>query len=385
MQPTFRILVQLDGSYAFSRAAMQGIHRSIRARRDVRLYVEMHRPTGQSPAWDLTYDAVILGYHDAALTSHVLQRGVPIVSVSGSRLDEPMTYVLPDNEQIGRVAAAYLIERGYRHLAYFGYPHQAFSLLRSRGFQRAARAAGPTVSVTAYDPPGPPFDPADVMPWLRGIQPWLAQLPKPLGLFTSDEYTGLMLVNMLHEQDLHVPEQVAVVAGSDDELICTTADTPLSAVDPNMEAVGYAAAEELLRQLAGGSPPTEPILIPVDRVNTRRSSALTAVENPHVAAAIRYIHEHACDPITVDDVAAHVPLARRSLERHFRSLLGCTVHACITRRRIAHACDLLASTALKTAAIAQQCGYDHPQHFGAAFRQVTGHPPATWRRRFAAQ
>ena len=45
------------------------------------------------------------------------------------------------------------------------------------------------------------------------------------------------------------------------------------------------------------------------------------------AFAIRFIHEHACHGITVEDVLQGVPLSRMTLERRFRKYLGRSPHA----------------------------------------------------------
>ena len=44
----------------------------------------------------------------------------------------------------------------------------------------------------------------------------------------------------------------------------------------------------------------------------------------------RFIREHACEGIGVDDVLSQVPVSRSVLQRRFRSLLGRSIHA-VTR------------------------------------------------------
>lgn len=70
-------------------------------------------------------------------------------------------------------------------------------------------------------------------------------------------------------------------------------------------------------------------------VVVRRSSDVIAVDDAHVAAALRFIREQAaCERLDVAAVAQHVDLSRRSLERRFGEVLGRTPAQQILRSRI---------------------------------------------------
>ena len=118
--------------------------------------------------------------------------------------------------------------------------------------------------------------------------------------------------------DLAVPEEVAVLGVDDEEEICELCDPPLSSVIPNAELIGYRAAELLDRLMAGGR--AEPLnqVVPPLGITTRQSTDVLAIDDPDVAAAVRYIREHACRGAGVEDVLEHVPVSRSILERRFR-------------------------------------------------------------------
>ena len=95
---------------------------------------------------------------------------------------------------------------------------------------------------------------------------------------------------------------------------------------------------------------------------------------------VRFIREHACDGISVAQVLESVPLSRRSLETHFKKLLGRTPHDEIVRVQIERAKQLLAQTELPLKAIAARLGFRHPEYLNVLFRRATGQTPGAYRR-----
>ena len=73
---------------------------------------------------------------------------------------------------------------------------------------------------------------------------------------------------------------------------------PLSSVDINGEQIGYEAARLVDRMIHGAKPPSKPILIAPRRVVIRQSSDSIAIDDPDIAAAMRFIRDHAGEPIT---------------------------------------------------------------------------------------
>jgi LacI family transcriptional regulator len=97
---------------------------------------------------------------------------------------------------------------------------------------------------------------------------------------------------------------------------------------------------------------------------------------------LRFIRDHACEPIGVDDVVAAVPLSRSVLQRHFRKAVGRSVNDEIVRVRLNRAIELLAQTTLELKAIALKTGFCTPSYIGAVFREKLGRTPGSYRDRF---
>ena len=146
---------------------------------------------------------------------------------------------------------------------------------------------------------------------------------------------------------------------------------PLSSVIPNAEAVGFKAAE-MLAQLMSGTAVPESIFVSPVGVATRQSTDVVAIDDDEVAAALRYIREHACRGVSVDEVVRSSTVSRSTLERQVRKYLGRTPQEEIRRVQINRAQELLLSTDLSAEQVAILCGFDYPEYFYTVFKRVAG-------------
>jgi len=111
----------------------------------------------------------------------------------------------------------------------------------------------------------------------------------------------------------------------------------------------------------------------------RRSTEVLAIEDRQIAAATRFIREHACEGIDVSDVLRAVPMSRSTLDRRFISILGCSPKDEILRVRLNRAKQLLAETDLPLALIAEKVGLEHVEHFSRIFKHRLGVTPSNFR------
>ena len=96
---------------------------------------------------------------------------------------------------------------------------------------------------------------------------------------------------------------------------------------------------------------------------------------------MRFIREYACDGIGIDDIVAHVPLSRSTLQRRFRKVLGRTVHDEILRVRLRRVHELLVDSELPLESVADKAGFAHRQYLGEIFKARTGYTLAQYRAR----
>ena len=144
------------------------------------------------------------------------------------------------------------------------------------------------------------------------------------------------------------------------------------------------AAELLDRIMNGGTPPHEPVIVPIRELVIRQSSDILAVPDSDVARALRFVWDNFGNwRLGVEDIAREVGVGYRTLHRAFRKHLGRSVWEEVNRKRMETATALLAGTSLPVAQVARQCGFHTNTHFGVALKRLTGLSPREYRRRAA--
>jgi LacI family transcriptional regulator len=212
---------------------------------------------------------------------------------------------------------------------------------------------------------------------------WLLGLPKPVGMMACNDIRGQQVLNLCRRLDLVVPEEVAVIGVDNDEVLCELSDPPLSSVAPDTLRIGYDAAVLLERMMAGGDCPANPVFIPPLGIATRRSTEVLALNDRQLAAGLRFIRDHAFDPITINEVARAAGMSRRVFERRFVAQMGRPPKAEVLRLRLERVKQLLVDTDWSLAEIAQRTGFNHGEYLHAVFTQKIGISPGKFRRQAA--
>ncbi len=150
----------------------------------------------------------------------------------------------------------HLLDRGFRHFAYFGFPVFEWSVRRHAAFAASVRAAGCEFHENESTPR---------VSWghqqsswegeVDGAARWIKKLPKPLGVMAGNDPRGIQLLDACRRAGVAVPEEVAVVGVDNDVLVCELAYPPLSSVIPDAARIGYEAAALLHRLIREGAAP----------------------------------------------------------------------------------------------------------------------------------
>jgi AraC-like DNA-binding protein len=98
-----------------------------------------------------------------------------------------------------------------------------------------------------------------------------------------------------------------------------------------------------------------------------------------VAQALQFIQSRFTDPIQVQDVAQHVGLSRRALERRFLICLKSSPAKEIWKARIIMAKGLLQNSTCLVAEVAKKSGFSSLEYFRTVFRSKTGLTPKKYR------
>lgn len=102
-------------------------------------------------------------------------------------------------------------------------------------------------------------------------------------------------------------------------------------------------------------------------------------ENVYVMHAIRYIQNHYSEPLQIEEIAQYVGLNRSYLSTLFKEHTGQSPIKYLQTFRLTKAAHLLSMTQLSIARIAFSCGYQEPESFCKAFRQLIGLSPSKYR------
>ena len=72
----------------------------------------------------------------------MLRAGIPTVDLNDQVRDLGLPQIHGDHAAMARLAAEHLMERGFRHFAYFGFPVFEWSVRRHDAFAACVSAAG---------------------------------------------------------------------------------------------------------------------------------------------------------------------------------------------------------------------------------------------------
>lgn len=380
-----RVALIVETSSGYGRRALDGIVRFMRTHDDWSVFLEQRDLVKKPPAWLSKWDGdgIISRATTPELMDAVTALGVPFVELMDREEKTSRPHVRSDDEGIGRLAADHLLERGFRSFGFCGFKREAWSDRRREGFVGRIAEAGFDCEVYAS-----PWNGAGTRSWgveQERLAGWLGGLRKPLAIMACNDIRAQHVLDACSNENLSVPEEVAVIGVDNDDLLCRVCSPPLSSVISNAEGVGYRAAELLADLMKGRPAPEGSEMIPPVGIATRQSTDVVAIDDPATARALRYIRENACRGISVDDVVGNAPLSRSTLERRLRQHLGRTPQEEIRVAQIKRARELLATTDLPVEEIAGLVGFEHPEYMHFVFKKLTGTTPGAFRKQARPQ
>lgn len=377
------IAVLIESSRGYGRRLIEGVARYARDHGPWSIYFEPHDLDAPPPRWLHNWkgDGIVVRLNDRRMLNAVLSTGAPAVDVRGRFHDVPLPLVGSDNPRMARLAFEHLLNQGLRHFAFCGVPlgaNRFLDLRRSTFVQLAQNASHPC---EVFEISG--NEQQSASDWEQETDrmvEWLRSLPKPVGVMACDDHRGFQVLDACRRGEILVPDCVAVVGINNDPVLCHLAYPPLSSVDPGAVRIGYEAAMTLDRMMQGQPCPRDPVFLEPLHLVVRQSSDVIAIADRDVAAALRFIRDHACSRIGVDDVLRQLPISRSALERKFKQHLGRTPKAEILRVQLAQARMLLAESDLPLSEVALRTGFGNEKYFSDAFLRELGMRPGAFRK-----
>jgi LacI family transcriptional regulator len=329
-------------------------------------------------------DGIIADFDHPKVAAAVVQAKLPTVGFgSGYGWYAPASsipYFVTTNDAIAAFAADHLMQRGFRHFAYCGYPNNAingWSAERERAFAKRIALRGFDCAVyRGRHRTGKGF--ALIQ---QNLGTWLASLPKPLGLMAANDNRGRQVLEACRSHGLRVPEDVAVIGVDNDELLCKLSSPMLTSVEQGARQLGFKAAallDTIINNKSRKSPDIHFVVDPL-RIVTRRSTEILAIDDPKVAEAMAFISHHFLQGIKVRDVAEAVATSRSSLDTRFKTILGYTIRTAIRRFQLERARELISDTNIPLKQIAVDLGFPSVQYMTTLFGKEFALSPAIYR------
>ena len=278
--------------------------------------------------------------------------------------------VCHDPEDPARTVAREFLEMGLGHVAFCGYSgFYHWTESREAAFRRILALHGRDCTSLWIDPADAEGD---------ALRRALRALPRPCGLFVSNDDIGRRVLGACRLARIAVPKDMAVISVDNDDLICDHTKPPLSSILMDNERAGYEGAALLADMLAGAPPRT--VRYGVRLFARRGSSHVVRVSDARVRRAVEFIEENAQNRIAVPDVARVMGCSPRMAEMLFRRARVRAVRDEIADARIALVKRLLADRRIGLSAIAGMCGYADDSSLRRLFLAKVGCPMSEWRR-----
>ena len=389
MQDKPKILLMMETSRKYGRSILRGIAK----------YSRLHGPWifyRQAPFYwgaenkkealkrllKLNINGIILREQiEQELNETILAMGLPVVVSPYRELFPDLPNIVTDDDNIGRIAAEYLIRRGFKQFGYCGFGDKYYwSRERGISFEKTINKAGFKVHHYAYEQPKSKYPHSWEDEQLILVE-WLNNLPKPVALMACNDDRSQHVLEACKIAGLNVPEQVAIIGLGDDDLVCDLETPQLSSIALNAEKAGYEAAATLDKLMKKKPVLNNKIVVPTLYVVTRQSTDILKIDDPYVLQALRFIHRRAKkEAIQVNDVLRVVPVSRRSLYERFEKVLNRPVHEEIKRVRVEHLARMLISTKLSISQIAASLGCSDMKNLARYFKQIKGMSPLQYRK-----
>lgn len=371
------VALLIETSNRYCRELLYGIRAYMSEAGNWRIQLSEHGRGDRPPQWLRSWqgDGLIARIENRQIEKAIQDKGIPTVNVSASGLGVNIPSVISDSRAVAQLAIDHLYERGFRNFAYCGDARFAWATEHGKHFADAAKKLG--FSCEIFDTRK--TDNANVLTEQRKLATWLKSLPKPVGVMACYDIRGQQLLDVCRQLELRVPDEIGVIGQHDDHLLCELCDPPLSSVIPNPQSAGYQAAALLDRMMNGKRAGKKLLPVKPMGVTTRSSTDLVAVNDPHIAEAVRFIQANALDGIRVSDVLEASALSRTLLERGFRTHLQRSPYEMIQQIRFQRAETLLRESSLTIAEVSERSGFLTPEYFSAIFKKRYGVSPKAFR------
>ncbi|MGB0416575.1 MAG: substrate-binding domain-containing protein [Coraliomargarita sp.] len=304
---------------------------------------------------------------------------IPLVDLGLGDHTLPVPRVVTDNQEIGRLAAEHFRDQGYREL--FTLHPDGIKMYEERlqAITHYMEADGGKVTILRSSRMQ-----NSVIDELREIAAKRNRKLQELsiGFFAFQDTMAAEMISLALQNELRVPENVAVLGIDNDDLINSGLTIELSSVDSDQEGLGIEAATILKNLLSNPSLYHSQHLVrhAPKGVIIRQSTDCYAVENPLVANALHWIKNHFYTGIQATDVAHAMGVSQQGLQKAFSNGYTKSPGQEIRHQRTMAVAHLLRSSNATLDEIAKNCGYYSVNSLINGFRAEYHTTPGKYRK-----
>ncbi|RJX75674.1 helix-turn-helix domain-containing protein [Vibrio sinensis] len=383
VEKRYRITLLFNANKVYDREVIKGIGEYLQATQcnwDIFLEEDFLTRLENIKHW--MGDGVIADMDNPEIEAFLSQLDIPIIGVGGSYKESndypSFPYVATDNYLLIQQAFEHLKNKGIESFAFYGLPkttEKRWANEREMAFNDIVSAAGYTGIVYRGNETSPQSWQYD----MNRLADWLQKLPSATGIIAVTDSRARHILQVCEHLNLLVPDNISVIGIDNEELTQYFSRVSLSSVGQGCKKMGYEAAKLLHKMLTQPSDNLARIIVPPSGIHERQSSDYHALRDPYVIQAMHYIRQNACRGIKVDQVLNAVGISRSNLEFRFKEERGHSIHHEIHNSKLDKACQLLSSTSLPIAEIAELCGYPSLQYMYTVFKKKFESTPKEYR------
>ncbi len=378
--PVKRVAILVETTRSYTRDLLSGVSRYLQRHGPWSTFLELRAFESSVPPWLEKWDGdgILTRTHNAEMAEAILAAGVPTVELRSTKHTPGLPFIGLDNALIGQSVAEHFLNRGYRSFGAYTLDTEAFFRERVSNFVSRVEKTGVPCAIL---PAAGEESPSDWEAHQGRLIDWLESLPKPVGVFATNDQLAVRLLDACRRAGIGVPEEVAVVGCENEETLCEFASPALTSVRFDGATVGWRAADRLDRLMHGELDGEETILVPPKGIEVRASSDEFVIEDSVALRAAKLIRERAFSGIAVGEICTHLGVSRSTLERRMKSSLGRGTKDEILRVQFREVTRLLSNSDLTIETIAEQTGFSHAHYLQTAFRERFGRTPGEFRKR----
>lgn len=321
------------------------------------------------------YDGIIGRISEAAY-EHAQRLSIPMVNVMMKTNFKEIPASFQDFKSIGRMSAEHMLSRGFKRFIHID-PNDPAGIDFLEGVKEVLSPLGYDIKSYRYNNNCGLTSKA----WERQMatfSSWKEEWEFPLAVLNSQPYPPL--VSYFLENNIRIPEDIAMIAGRDEKAYCESIKPHLTAIDGNTSGIGYKAAK-LLDQIFKGEPITKsPVYTTPGDIIIRESTDTYATGDQVVKEALRFISKNILSVIEVGHVVDDSGLSRSNLEKRFRSAVGHTIKDEIDTLRVISAKRLLSDRKAKIYSVHKSAGFSSALHMRRVFMKIINMTPGDYRR-----